>query len=113
MDEVKDGGNVIADAGIMLANAGGHVIIPVDEILPAVDKMVGMLRVLNPDMERTWDCYTLSEGDIKNVAELKGISLEGIDLDGVIHYIKKGIEWALTNRDEIIEDAIKQASRAM
>lgn len=61
--------------------------------------------------EKTWDCYTLSELDIQEVAEGKGIVLEGIDLEDVIHYIKKGIEWALDNRDEIIEEAIRQAGK--
>jgi hypothetical protein len=59
--------------------------------------------------ERTWDCYTLGEDDIKEVAEQKGLLLEGIDLEDVISSIKKGISWALTNRDEIIADAIRQA----
>ncbi|MDP2755500.1 MAG: hypothetical protein Q8P40_14075, partial [Nitrospirota bacterium] len=61
--------------------------------------------------ERTWDCYTLSEDDIKEVAERKGMNLEGIDLEDVISSIKKGIEWALDNRDEIIEEGIRQAGK--
>lgn len=61
--------------------------------------------------ERTWDCYTLSELDIQEVAEQKGLSLEGIDLEDVISSIKKGIGAALTNRDEIIEEGIRQARR--
>ncbi len=58
--------------------------------------------------ERTWNCYTLSELDIQEVAEQKGLSLEGIDLEDVISSIKKGIGWALDNRDEIIEVGIQQ-----
>lgn len=61
--------------------------------------------------ERTWDCYTLGEIDIQEVAAQKGIDLEGIDLEDVIHYIKKGIEYALDNRDEIIQDAIRQGRK--
>lgn len=60
--------------------------------------------------EKTYECYTLCEADIMHVANRKGISLDNIDLDDVVHYIKKGISWALDDvRDEIIEDAIKQA----
>lgn len=61
--------------------------------------------------ERTWDCYTLSELDIQEVAEQKGLSLEGIDLEDVISSVKNGIGWALDNRDEIIEEGIRQARR--
>lgn len=61
-------------------------------------------------MERTWGCYTLSEEDIKEVADRKGIDLNGIDLDDTIYYIKKGISAALDNRDDIIEEAIRQVS---
>ncbi len=57
----------------------------------------------------TWHCYTLCMDDIKAVADRKGLSLEEIDLEDIIHYIKKGIECALDNRDEIIEMAIRQA----
>lgn len=61
------------------------------------------------DNEKTYECYTLSVDDIKEVAERKGLELELRDIDDVVHYIKKGIEWALDNRDEIIEGAIRQA----
>lgn len=62
--------------------------------------------------EKQWECYTLILGDVEAVAERKGLDLEGIDLEDVFHYIKKGIEWALDNRDEIIQDAISQAEKA-
>lgn len=76
------------------------------DILEALDKVK-----FAKNGGRNWECYLLSEDDIKEVAERKGISLEGIDFEDVIHYIKKGIEWALDNRDEIIADAIRQAGR--
>jgi hypothetical protein len=59
--------------------------------------------------EKTYECYTLSIDDIKEVAERKGLDLELRDLDDVIDYVKKGIEGALDNIDEIIEQAIRQA----
>ena len=68
------------------------------------------LRLLDKS-EKQWECYTLILGDVEAVAEHKGIDLEGIDLEDVFHYIKKGIEWALDNRDEIIEDAIRQGRK--
>ena len=54
----------------------------------------------------SWCCYELSKEDIEDVARRKEIDLKGIDYEGVIHYIKEGIEWALEYRDVIIEDAI-------
>lgn len=57
----------------------------------------------------SWCCYELSKEDIKEVAERKELDIEEINWDDVVHYIKKGISYALENRDEIIEDAIKQA----
>ncbi|MFH0903923.1 MAG: hypothetical protein V1854_01875 [Methanobacteriota archaeon] len=61
--------------------------------------------------ERTWDCYTLCEDDIKEVAKQKGLSLEDKDLDEVIRYVKKGISWGLDDiRDEIIENSIRQVN---
>lgn len=70
------------------------------------DEMYRIYLTLLEKTEKTWDCYTLSEDDIREVADRKDIDLEGIDLEDVIHYIKKGISWSLDNRDEIIELAI-------
>lgn len=74
-----------------------------------MDEMYSIYLTLPAKSKKTWDCYTLSELDIQEVAEQKGISLDGIDLDDVIHYIKKGISWALDNRNEIIAEAIYQS----
>lgn len=59
--------------------------------------------------EKQYECYTLMDADIEAVAERKGLDLENKDMNDVIHYIKKGISWALDNRDEIIEEAIRKA----
>lgn len=75
------------------------------------DEMYRIYDILLTKTERTWGCCTLSEDDIKAVAERREMSLEGIDLDEVIHYVRKGIEAALDNRDEIIREAIGQARR--
>lgn len=69
----------------------------------------GKIWEIDKEEGDTWQCYTLCMDDIKAVADRKGLSFEEIDFEDVVHYIKKGIEWALDNRDEIIETAIKQA----
>lgn len=60
--------------------------------------------------EKEWSCYTLSWGDILEVAERNDLSLDSVDMEEVIASIKKGTECALVNRDEIIRDAIENAS---
>lgn len=75
------------------------------------DEMYRIYLTLLAKTEKQWECYTLILGDVEAVAERKGLDLEGIDLEDVFHYIKKGIEWALDNRDEIIEDAIRQGRK--
>ncbi len=75
-----------------------------------ISSMYAIYRVLSAKTKKNYECYTLMDADIKAVADRKGLDLDGIDLDDVVHYIKKGISWALDDyRDEIIEDAIKQA----
>ena len=73
------------------------------------DEMYRIYLTLEAKSEKTYECYTLTDADIQEVAEQKGISLDGIDLDDVVHYIKKGIGYALDNRDEIIAEAIRLA----
>lgn len=76
-----------------------------------MDEMYSIYRRLLDKTEKTYECYTLMDADIQAVADHKGLSLDGIDLDDVIHYIKKGISWGLDDvRDEIIADAIRQAN---
>lgn len=74
-----------------------------------MDEMYRIYLTLLARSEKQWECYTLVLGDIEAVAEHKGLDLEGIDLVDVFHHIKKAIPWALDNRDEIIEDAIREA----
>lgn len=74
-----------------------------------MDEMYRIYLKLSAKSEKTYECYALCRGDIEAVAERKGLELELRDIDDVVHYIKKGIEWALDNRDEIIEGAIRQA----
>lgn len=71
-----------------------------------LDEMYRIYCILLAKSEKKYECYTLTDADIQEIAEQKGISLEGIDLEDVIHYIKKGIGYALDNRDEIIAEAI-------
>jgi len=73
-----------------------------------MDEMYSIYRSLLAKSEKTYECYTLCDADIQAVADRKGLDLDGIDLNDVVHYIKKGIAWGLDDvRDEIIEDAIK------
>ena len=75
-----------------------------------MDEMYSIYRRLLAKSEKVYECYTLCDADIQAVADRKGLDLDGIDLNDVVHYIKKGIAWGLDDvRDEIIEDAIKQA----
>jgi hypothetical protein len=74
-----------------------------------MDEMYRIYLKLLAKSEKTFECYTLSFDDIKEVAERNGLELELRDIDDVIHYIKKGIEYALDNRDEIIACSIRQA----
>jgi len=75
-----------------------------------MDEMYSIYRRLLAKSQKTYECYTLCEADIQAVADRKGLSLELRDIDDVIHYIKKGIQWGLDDvRDEIIEQAIRQA----
>jgi len=75
-----------------------------------MDEMYSIYRRLLSKSEKVYECYTLCDADIQAVADRKGLDLDGIDLNDVVHYIKKGIAWGLDDvRDEIIEDAIKQA----
>lgn len=39
-EEVKNGDQVIAPPGIMIANPGGKVMIPFDDIIPTVERML-------------------------------------------------------------------------
>lgn len=74
-----------------------------------IEKMYGIYCTILARTEKQYECYTLLDADIEAVAERKGLDLKNKDMNDVIHYIKKGISWALDNRDEIIEQAIISA----
>lgn len=59
--------------------------------------------------EMIWSVYALTFAIVQEIAVRKDLSLEGVDMDDIIHYVRKGVEAALDNRDEIIADAIRQA----
>lgn len=77
-----------------------------------ISSMYAIYRVLLAKTEKTYECYTLMDADIQAVADRKGLDLDGIDLDDVVHYIKKGIQWGLDDvREQIIEEAIISADK--
>lgn len=51
----------------------------------------------------TWDCWTLSEGDIRGIAERKGLLVAEKDFDSIAASVKTGIAWAL---DDIWEEIV-------
>jgi hypothetical protein len=61
--------------------------------------------------QHEWDVWTLSEEHIKEIASRKRISLNGVDLEDVAHYVNKGIQAALDNWDEIVYNAICTAEK--
>jgi hypothetical protein len=62
-----------------------------------------------PNMERTFPAWILSESDIKGIADRFGLSLEGVDLDLVVHHFKKGFMPLVESWDEVLKKAIEQA----
>lgn len=74
-----------------------------------MDEMYRIYLRLLAKSQKTYECYTLCRGDIEEVAKREGLDLELRDLDDVMDYVKKGIEGALDNIDEIVEHAIRQA----
>ncbi len=62
-----------------------------------------------PNIERTFPVWILSESDIRGVAERFGLSLEGLDLDLVVHHFKKGFMPMVESWDEVLKRAIEQA----
>jgi hypothetical protein len=62
-----------------------------------------------PKIERTFPAWILSESDIKGIADRFGLSLEGLDLDLVVHHFKKGFMPMVESWDEVLKKAIEQA----
>lgn len=62
------------------------------------------------EFSKEWCIYSICEDDIKGVAKERGLDIEGIDVDDIVYYIRKGVAWALDDVwEQIIEEAIKQA----
>jgi hypothetical protein len=49
--------------------------------------------------------------NIEAVAEYRNLSLEGIDIMDIVHSVEKGVDAALDNWGQIIEEAIRNAGR--
>ncbi len=49
--------------------------------------------------------------NIQDVAEYRKLSLEGVDILDVVYSVEKGVDAALDNWGQIIEEAIRNAGR--
>ncbi len=63
------------------------------------------------DMRRAdkWSVKELTMQCIRDVAEHKGLSLEGVDILDVVSSVEKGVEVALENWGQIVAEAIINA----
>ncbi len=63
------------------------------------------------DMRRAdkWPVKELTMQNIRDVAEHKRLSLEGVDILDVVSSVEKGVEVALENWDQIVAEAIINA----
>lgn len=62
------------------------------------------------EFDKEWCIYSICEEDIKIVADEKKLDIEGIVMDDIVYYIRKGVAWAVDDVwEHIIEEAIKQA----
>jgi len=67
---------------------------------------------MNTDMnEQKWTVRELTMQNIQDVAEYRNLSLEGINILDVVHSVEKGVDAALDNWGQIIEEAIRNAGR--
>lgn len=67
---------------------------------------------MNTDMnEQKWTVRELTMQNIEAIAEHRNLSLEDIDILDVVHSVEKGVDAALDNWGEIIEEAIRNARR--
>lgn len=56
-----------------------------------------------------WPVKELTMQNIRDVAEHKRLSLEGVDILDVVSSVEKGVEVALENWDQIVAEAIIHA----
>jgi len=67
---------------------------------------------MNTDMnEQKWTVRELTMQNIQDVAEYRKLSLEGVDILDVVYSVEKGVDAALDNWGQIIEEAILNARR--
>ena len=67
---------------------------------------------MNTDMnEQKWTVRELTMQNIQDVAEYRKLSLEGVDILDVVSSVEKGVDAALDNWGQIIEEAILNARR--
>ena len=67
---------------------------------------------MNTDMnEQKWTVRELTMQNIQDVAEYRKLSLEGVDILDVVYSVEKGVDAALDNWGQIIEEAIRNARR--
>ncbi len=61
--------------------------------------------------EQKWTVRELTMQNIQDVAEYRKLSLEGVDILDVVSSVEKGVDAALDNWGQIIEEAIRNAGR--
>ncbi len=61
--------------------------------------------------EQKWTVRELTMQNIQGVAEYRKLSLEGVDILDVVSSVEKGVDAALDNWGQIIEEAILNARR--
>ena len=67
---------------------------------------------MNTEMnEQKWTVRELTMQNIQAVAEYRKLSLEGVDIPDVVSSVEKGVDAALDNWGQIIEEAILNAGR--
>ena len=67
---------------------------------------------MNTNMnEQKWTVRELTMQNIQDVAEYRKLSLEGVDILDVVSSVEKGVDAALDNWGQIIEEAILNARR--
>ena len=67
---------------------------------------------MDTDMnEQKWTVRELTMQNIQDVAEYRKLSLEGVDILDVVYSVEKGVDAALDNWGQIIEEAILNARR--
>jgi len=61
-----------------------------------------------PKIERKWPIWELSADDIKELARQTQIDIEGLDMDTIVHYFKKGFMPLVDSWEDVLIEAIEQ-----